>query len=278
VRFPIPQFTTENRPLKQPLKYDLRVGAPAAATLAWESQAKAASGVHAENGVAVYEVPAADWVGKDATIRARVIGPNGKASDWSNAVTLTVVPPPETPRDVTAASTAPGVRIIWTARGDQFRIFRRAGADRAFPVVAAATVEKPEWVDPNAEFGKPYVYRVETVAKLGEGKEAVSDFSAEAQITPEILFPPATPAGLAASPAPDSIELTWDANTESFLAGYRVYRAAAGGQFEKIADSGALPAYSDRAVEHGKTYRYAVTSVSKGYESPRSQTVEVTLP
>jgi len=111
VRFPIPQFTTENRPLKQPLKYDLRVGAPAAATLAWESQAKAASGVHAENGVAVYEVPAADWVGKDATIRARVIGPNGKASDWSNAVTLTVVPPPETPRDVTAASTAPGVRI-----------------------------------------------------------------------------------------------------------------------------------------------------------------------
>lgn len=277
VRFPIPLLTTEKRPLKQPLKYDLRIGAPAAAVQAWETNAKPVSGVHAENGVAVYEVPAAEWVGKEVALRARVIGPNGKAGDWSNPVTLPVVPAPETPQNVTAASTAQGVRLAWTARGDRFRVFRRAAGESNS--TAVATVEKPEWTDTNAEFGKQYAYRVETVVPLPEGKEAVSDLSPEVEITPEIVFPPATPAGLAASPAPDSIELTWEANTEAFLAGYRVYRATGGGPFEKIADNLALPAYSDRAAEHGKTYRYAVTSVSKtGYESPRSQPVEVTLP
>ncbi len=277
VRFPIPLRTTENRPVKEPLKYDLRIGFPAATVQAWESNAKAVSGAHAENGVAVYEVPAAEWAGKDVAIRARVIGANGKASDWSNPVNLPVVPPPQTPQSVSAVSTPQGVRLTWMARGENFRVLRRAAGEKDFAAVGEAG--KPEWIDPNTEFGKQYGYRVETVVKLGEGKEAVSDLSPEVSITPEILFPPATPAGLAASPAPDSIELTWEANSESFLAGYRVYRATGGGDFGRIADGVALPAYSDRAVEHGKTYRYAVTSVSRtGYESPRSQPVEVTLP
>jgi hypothetical protein len=277
VRFPIPLLTTEKRPLKQPLKYDVRIGAPGATVQAWEAHAKAVSGVHAENGVAVYEVPAAEWVGKEVAIRARVIGPNGKTGDWSSPVTLPVIPPPQTPQNVTAASTPKGVRLAWTAQGGRFRVFRRAAGETNSVMVA--TADTPEWTDPNAEFGKQYAYRIETVVPLPEGKEAVSDLSTEAVITPEIVFPPATPTGLAASPAPDSIELTWEANTEPFFAAYRVYRAAANGPFEKIADNLALPAYSDRAVEHGKTYRYAVTSVSKtGYESPRSQPVEATLP
>jgi hypothetical protein len=277
VRFPVPTLTTEGRPLKEPLKYDLRIGAPNASASDWENPAKAVPGTRAEDGVAVCEIPAGEWAGQMVELGARVIGPNGKASGWSNMVVLRVVPAPEPPRDVTAASTAQGVRLAWTARGARFRVYRRAGADKtAAPV---ATVEKPEWTDPNAEFGKPYVYRVETVVTVREGQEAVSELSREAAITPEIVFPPATPSGLAGSAAPDSIELTWEANTEAFLAGYRVYRAPAGGEFAKIADSLTLPAYSDRTVEHGKTYRYALASVGRtGYESPRSQPVEVTLP
>ena len=89
--------------------------------------------------------------------------------------------------------------------------------------------------------------------------------------------PPAPPAGLNAATAPNSIEISWEGNTEPDLAGYRVYRSTGAGPFEKIGDL-VVPSYSDRAVEHGKTYRYAVSAIDKsGNESARSGPVEATL-
>ena len=59
------------------------------------------------------------------------------------------------------------------------------------------------------------------------------------------------------------------------MAGYRVYRAGPGGEFEKIADVGQAPAYSDRTAESGKMYRYAVSAVDQaGNEGVRSVIVE----
>ena len=106
-----------------------------------------------------------------------------------------------------------------------------------------------------------------------------SDLSASVSLTPVDKFPPAVPAGLRASTAPNSIELNWEPNAEPDLAAYRVYRAIAGGPFEKIADVTAVPSYSDRATEHGKTYRYAITAIDRsGNESPRSPVLEVVVP
>ena len=60
---------------------------------------------------------------------------------------------------------------------------------------------------------------------------------------------------------------------------YRVYRAQANGALEKIADVTAVPNYSDRKVEHGKSYRYAIAAVDRaGNESPRSAPIEVAMP
>jgi hypothetical protein len=156
-------------------------------------------------------------------------------------------------------------------------VHRRGPDEAGFTV--QATVEKPEWTDANTDFGKRYTYMVETVVKLANDKEALSDPSEEATITPEDVFPPAAPSGLQAAAAPASIELAWNANTEPFLGGYRVYRSTAGGPFEKIAEVGVIPSYSDRQVEPGKSYRYAVAAVSKtGHESPRSAPAEAGLP
>ena len=66
---------------------------------------------------------------------------------------------------------------------------------------------------------------------------------------------------------------------EEDLNGYRVYRAEGNGAMEKIADVAAVPSYSDRKVEHGKTYHYAVSALDKtGNESARAGPVEATLP
>ena len=97
-------------------------------------------------------------------------------------------------------------------------------------------------------------------------------------MTPEPVAP-AAPGGLRAVAAPNSIELAWDPAEESGIKGYRVYRAPAGGAFERIAETGGRPTYSDHAVEHGKTYRYAVTAVgATGKEGPQSAPLEIALP
>jgi hypothetical protein len=193
VEFPVPQTTTENMPIKKPLKLDLRIGISSAPfdAGAWAAQAKQVSDARIDKGVAHYEVPSTEWTGKEATVGVRAVGSNGKASKWSNFVSLPVVAPPEKPRDPRVTGTPQGVHLAWTARGENFRVFRRVGDATDFAPVA--TVQQPEWTDPATDFGKPYVYRVRTIVKLTGGKEAESDLSDEIGITPQDVFPPATP-------------------------------------------------------------------------------------
>jgi fibronectin type 3 domain-containing protein len=83
---------------------------------------------------------------------------------------------------------------------------------------------------------------------------------------------------LRAVPAATSIELSWDTPEGAAPTGYRVYRANAAGEFAKIAELGAVPTYSDSAVEAGKVYRYAVSAIdASGREGARSTVVEASL-
>ncbi|MGB7721351.1 MAG: hypothetical protein WBL65_15705 [Bryobacteraceae bacterium] len=278
VQFTVPPRTTEGVAIKTPLKLDLRIGTaePPFNQEVWAARATPVAAGPVDNGVARYEIPVAAWTGKEATLAVRVLSARGKTMGWSNFVNLPVVAPPERPAEVRAEATADGVRLTWRARGDSFRIYRRSGSEGFAPV---ANVPQPTWTDSGAEFGKHYVYQVQTMVKLPNNTEAESDVSEEAGITPEDRFPPAVPAGLNAATAPNSIELSWDGDTEPDLAGYRVYRSTGAGPFEKIGEMVTIPSYSDRAVEHGKTYRYAVSAIDKtGNESARSVPVEATLP
>jgi hypothetical protein len=278
VEFTVPLTTTENMPIRKVLKLDLRIGAAGAPfdAGAWAAGAKQVTGAKYGNGIARYEIPSAEWTGKDVAVGVRAIGANGKAAAWSNFAILPVIAPPETPHDVQVTDTAAGEHLVWMAKGDSFRIFRRIGD--ATDSTLAATTQQPEWTDHDRDFDKLYAYRVRTVMKLAGGREAEGAMSAEVSITPRDVFPPAAPAGLSASAAPSSIELSWSPNTERTMGTYSVYRSAAGAPFERIADAVAIPAYSDRTAEHGKSYRYEVTAVSRtGHESPRSEIVEITL-
>jgi len=279
VEFTLPTATTESMPIRKVLKLDLRVGVAGAPfdAGAWAAGAKPVSGAKYDNGIAHFQVSSAEWSGKDVALAVRAIGSNGKAAEWSNFVRLSVVAPPETPSGLHVTDTAQGVHVAWTAHGDSFRIFRRAGDTGEFAL--AATAQQPEWTDHDTDFGKLYSYKVQTVVKLAGGSEAESELSEEAGITPQDAFPPSVPAALAASTAPNSVELAWNPIAWRTPVTYSVYRSTGAAAFEKIAGAVALPAYSDRTAEHGKAYRYAVTAVSgTGHESPHSETVEITLP
>jgi fibronectin type 3 domain-containing protein len=191
-------------------------------------------------------------------------------------VAVAVVEPPETPSEVTPVATAGGVKLTWSAHGSQFRVFRKPEGAAEFAL--AATVEQPEWTDAEAEFGKPTAYLVQTVVTAPDNRLAESDLSAEVSIKPKDEFPPAVPSGLRATAGPASVELSWEPDTEPDLAGYRIYSAVGAGAFEKVADVAAIPTYSDKSAEKGKTYRYAVSAVDRaGNESARSAPVEAVV-
>ena len=273
--FTVPAFTTEHIAVKESLTLDLRIGVWPEHTgvETWAAAAKAAPEPTLEGNLANYKIPAAAWVGKEVVLAVRSAGSNGKESAWSNYVILPVVTPPDQPHDLKAASTPGGVRLTWRANGEHFRVLRKTGDELQYAVVAP-DIREQEWTDAQAVPGSPNSYLVQTFVPLGENREAQSDLS-EVKITPEVP-PPAAPTGMVAVPAPATIELNWDAVTDAV--GYRIYRAAAGGAFEKIADTNGIPAYSDHAVEHGKTYRYAVSALdANGREGARSEPKEVTM-
>jgi hypothetical protein len=276
VQFTVPVVTTEDHPIPAPVKVELRAGAADHfEENQWAATAREIPAARVIDHIARYEIPITDWVGKEIIFGVRIAGGNGKQSGWSNFVVVPVVAALAQPTAVTAVATASGVHLTWQAAGPEFRVLRKAeGADYAL----AATVQKPEWIDADAEFDKPYSYMVQTVAKQGD-KVAESDLSSAVSITPVDIFPPAAPAGFHASAAPNSIELNWERNIEPDLNAYRVYRAIGNGPFEKLVDLSVVPTYSDGAVESGKTYRYVITALDRaGNESARSAVLVVVVP
>jgi hypothetical protein len=274
VHFTPPEATTENMPIPEPVHLDLRVGTAVApfSPEAWAAEARKIPEVEVKNGLATYEIPAAEWVGKEITIAATAVGGNRKNGTWSNFVNLTVVPPPARPTGLDPKPVANGVRLTWQGAERQYRVLRRAGDAKDFTL--AATVDRPEWIDTAAETGKPVEYIVQGVVP----PSAESELSDPVSITPVDTFPPAAPTGVRAVGGANSVELTWDRNTEPDLAGYRVYRALGDGAFEKVGETTVLPAYTDKAVEAGKTYRYQIAAFDRsGNESAKSAIVTAGL-
>jgi hypothetical protein len=279
VQFAVPRLTTEGTVLREPPQLELRAGTGGGQPFqadAWAAEASVIENVAVAEGRARSEIPAAPWAGREVVFGVKAYSRGGRDAGWSNLVSLPVVAPLEPPSEVRAEAVADGVRLTWQGRGEAFRILRRTGDEPAFAV--AATASATPWTDTATEYGKTYHYAIQALAKAGPAF-AESERSAQVAITPEDRFPPAAPAGLTAVPGVASIELAWERSTQADLAGYRVYRAAAGAALERLAETGQAPSYSDRAFESGKTYRYAVASVDQaGNESKLSEPVETAAP
>jgi hypothetical protein len=87
--------------------------------------------------------------------------------------------------------------------------------------------------------------------------------------------PPASPSNLnVTSPGTSgNLVITWDPNTESDLAGYRIYRSntSGSGYIEVGTVSKLVTSFTDTGLEDGKTYYYVITALdSSGNESPYS--------
>ena len=124
----------------------------------------------------------------------------------------------------------------------------------------------------------------------GRALEMRSASSAPVTATLHDVFPPAVPKGLLAAAFPlqqgdgVAVDLVWQPNGETDLAGYNVYRqtqgvdGTAGGSSMKM-NTVALSVlvFHDASVVRGQGYRYTVTAIdAKGNESAPSAAADVT--
>jgi hypothetical protein len=152
-----------------------------------------------------------------------------------------------------------------------------------------ADAQAGQALDRNIRLGETYEYRAQRVARVktgGETLELAGPLSAAVRVEAADVFPPAVPAGLAAvataaeNGKPAAIDLSWQANVDSDLAGYRVYRREGDGPWQRISPAEPVigPGFHDEHVAAGHTYTYAVTAVDQtGHESARSDTTEETV-
>jgi hypothetical protein len=145
-------------------------------------------------------------------------------------------------------------------------------------------------LDKEIHFGKTYEYRAQRIARVTVGSQTLEldgPISGPVRVEALDIFPPAVPTGLAAvataaSPGAEAaIDLSWQPDTETDLAGYAVYRREGNASWQRISPQQPVvgPAFHDAGVQSGHTYRYAVSAIDQGgHESARSIEAEETVP
>ena len=154
----------------------------------------------------------------------------------------------------------------------------RAEEEGPFRLLSAEPLKAPPFADKEFEFDRPYRYVVRAAANAA-APYLTSDDSPVLEVRAKDEFPPEPPQGLVIVAGEGFISLSWDPRPEKDLAGYRVWRRAADEPDFRVLTPQAIlgNAFTDRAVEKGVTYTYALTAVDAlGNESGRSATAAET--
>jgi hypothetical protein len=189
-------------------------------------------------------------------------------------------PPAARPEPSEANPASPGATGAVTVelRKAGFRIYRRLGTERdAFPLTQEPLAGH-RTTDAAAPEGREACYVVRAVASVDPLVESAA--SNEVCVEVRDVAPPAAPAGLAVLPRERGLEVLWTPSSEEDLAGYRVFREAAGEPRRLLAQLEAgRSAFLDAEARPGVSYKYSVAAFDRaGNESPAAPAAEASLP
>jgi len=131
------------------------------------------------------------------------------------------------------------------------------------------------YVDSGIENETKYYYVVRSVRRV-DSSMIEGPASEEVMVVPRDMVPPQPPRGLVAIPEKDDIILRWDANTESDLKGYNIYRKESEGKKWRRLNREVLQGttYRDDTVKRGITYFYYVTAIDNAPAENESEPSE----
>lgn len=215
----------------------------------------------------------------------------GRSSPPSERLVVTMLAGPQAPTGLAAEAGDKEVRLRWEApgtfldgapaTGELRYVVLRATGDGALAAVTPAPVAGTTFTDRGLENDTAYRYVVQAV-RVDTAGSARGPVSAAIVAMPVKTTPPTPPTQLIAIPAAGSVRLAWNPSPEEDVALYAVYRAEGTGALLRIATTQSITTlYTDRDVQPGRTYRYAVTALDrarKANESARSNEVTVTVP
>ncbi len=248
-----------------------------------------------------------------------LINRRGRSAGLSNPATVLAGEAPAAVEGLSAEVRKEGVALHWTVGPPEpyptvvrlERTLETPPAKKAAPGPLAAPAEPVEQnllvqpaagqlhggaLDKDIRFGETYAYRAARVARLAVGGKTLDldgPISAPVQVEALDVFPPAVPVGLAAvaTPAEDgvsrSIDLSWQPDAESDVAGYAVYRREIAatrvteGAWHRISPAALVvgPGFHDPNVQEGHSYEYVVTAIGQnGRESERSAPAQESVP
>ncbi len=171
------------------------------------------------------------------------------------------------PRNVQAAGGEQKITLTWAANTEPeltgYEILRytdltQATPDRTFSSILTTYVDTPVTAD------QPFVYRVRAVGPSNVKSELSAPVSAQATAPAPVL---AAPRNVQAIDGIEYIAITWLANTEAELIGYRVLRYTDPAQTEAEATFTTVQTtYIDAEVVVGRTYVYRVQAIGSNNE------------
>jgi hypothetical protein len=194
----------------------------------------------------------------------------------SARLTLALVEPPPPPTAVKADFTEAAITLGWlppVAVADRpapaFNVYK---ADGSAPL-NAAPLAAPSFEQPGATVGTEqcFVVRtVETIANLPIESAATESVC----VTPKDIFPPAAPQRLQIVPAPGTMNLSWEPNTEADLGGYLILRGESPGDTLQALTPEPITTtrFEDKTVRPGVRYVYVVVAVDRA--TPRNTSAQ----
>ncbi|MHA1973179.1 MAG: fibronectin type III domain-containing protein, partial [Candidatus Hodarchaeales archaeon] len=201
----------------------------------------------------VYEVSAVDLTGNE-----------GLKSASASATTFDTTPPAQVTGLTASAASSSQIDLVWNANSesdlDYYNIYRDG--------VLIATATSTSYSDTGLTSETTYTYQVSAVDLSGnEGLKSTTVSATTFDVTPPALVTGLTASAISAS----QIDLTWNANSETDLDYYNVYRDGV------LIATTVGTSYSDTGLADGTTYVYEVSAIdTSGNEGLKSVSASAT--
>lgn len=188
---------------------------------------------------------------------------SGNASGYSGEASATATgdtTPPSAPTNLSANGITHAISLNWSAVGASdlagYHVYRATSAGGPYSQLTGSLQAGTTYTD-SVSSGTVYYYVV--TASDASGNESSNSNEASAEATAPSGGPPALVTGIAAVGGAGNVTVTWNANSESDLAGYEVWRAEPGTSWTLVTASLlTTTTYVDTNVVEGGYYYYLI--------------------